>query len=160
MRIFFWTIRCSFRSGKLFNFNTESNNKRNVQCSWDRGWNSISFHLYVAGEFYRNLFCWIILTVSLTFQTRVDFTVVSRPKSDKNLFYCYFKLWVNKACFKRTRRATAVLSWLDCSSISARHWHVWSWFQTSNLIQSNRTAVAENKTQKYRNGFANFKTVF
>ena len=31
-----------------------------------------------------------------------------------------------------------------------------TWFQTSNLIQSNRTAVAENKTQKYRNGLANF----
>ena len=26
-----------------------------------------------------------------------------------------------KACFKR--RATAVLSWLDCSSIAARHYH-------------------------------------
>ena len=37
------------------------------------------------------------------------------------------------ACFKR--RATAVLSWLDCSS---------TWFQTWNLIQSNRMAVAEN----------------
>ena len=31
-----------------------------------------------------------------------------------------------------------------------------TWFQTSNLIQSYRTAVAENKTQKYRNGLANF----
>ena len=31
-----------------------------------------------------------------------------------------------------------------------------TWFQTSYLIQSNRTAVAENKTQKYRNGLANF----
>ena len=26
-----------------------------------------------------------------------------------------------------------------------------------NLIQSNRMAVAENKTQKYRNGLANFE---
>ena len=42
-----------------------------------------------------------------------------------------------KAYFKR--RATAVLSELDCSL---------TWFQASNLIQSNRTAVAENKTQK------------
>ena len=50
-----------------------------------------------------------------------------------------------KVCFKR--RATAVLSWLDSSS---------TWFQTSNLIQSNRTAVAENKTHKKRNGLANF----
>jgi len=46
------------------------------------------FQLYVAGEVYRNLttFWRIILTVSLTFQTLADFTVVSRPKSDKNLF--------------------------------------------------------------------------
>ena len=31
-----------------------------------------------------------------------------------------------------------------------------TWFQTSNSIQSNATAVAENKTQKYRHGLANF----
>ena len=51
----------------------------------------------------------------------------------------------SKACFKR--RATTVLSWLDCSSTQ---WHDTSttWFQSSNLIKSNRTAVAENKTQK------------
>ena len=44
-----------------------------------------------------------------------------------------------KACFKR--RATAVLSWLDCSSTVARLKHDTSttWFQKSNLIQSNRT---------------------
>ena len=44
-----------------------------------------------------------------------------------------------KACFKR--RATAVLSWLDCSSTVARLQHDTSttWFQKSNLIQSNRT---------------------
>ena len=55
---------------------------------------------------------------------------------------------ISKACFKR--RATAVPSWLDCSSTAARLQHdtCTTWFQTSNLIQSNRTAVAENKTQK------------
>ena len=31
-----------------------------------------------------------------------------------------------------------------------------TWFQTSNLIQSNRMAVAENKTQKCRKGLANY----
>ena len=54
-----------------------------------------------------------------------------------------------KACFKR--RATAVvLSWLDCGSTVARLQHDTSttWFQTSNLIQSNRTAIAGNKIQK------------
>ena len=30
-----------------------------------------------------------------------------------------------------------------------------TWFQSSNLIQSNRTAVAENKTHKKRNSLAN-----
>ena len=30
-----------------------------------------------------------------------------------------------------------------------------TWFQTSNLVQSNRTAVAENKTHKQRNGLEN-----
>ena len=49
----------------------------------------------------------------------------------------------NKTCFKR--RATAVLIWLDCSSTAARHGT--TWFQTPNLIQSNGTAVAENKLQ-------------
>ena len=55
---------------------------------------------------------------------------------------------LDKACFKR--RATALISWLDCRSTVARLQHDTSttWFQTSNLIQSNRTAVAENKTQK------------
>ena len=57
------------------------------------------------------------------------------------------------ACFKR--HATAVLSWLDCSS-PLLHDTSMTWFQTSNLIQSNRTAVAENKTQNKRNGLANF----
>ena len=63
----------------------------------------------------------------------------------------------SKACFKR--RATAVLSWLDCSSTVARLKHDTSttWFQTSNLIQSNRTAVAENKSQNYGNSLANFE---
>ena len=37
-----------------------------------------------------------------------------------------------------------------------QHDTVTTWFQTSNLIQSNNTAVAKNKTQKYRNGLANF----
>ena len=31
-----------------------------------------------------------------------------------------------------------------------------TWFPTSDLIQSNRTAVAQNKAQKKRNGLANF----
>ena len=31
-----------------------------------------------------------------------------------------------------------------------------TWFQTSNLIQSNRMAVAENKTKKGRKGLANY----
>ena len=39
-------------------------------------------------------------------------------------------------CFKH--RATAMLSWLNCST---------TWFQTSNLIQSNKMAITENKTQ-------------
>ena len=62
-----------------------------------------------------------------------------------------------KASFKR--RATAVLSWLDCSSTVARLKHDTSttWFQKSNLIQSNRTAVAENKSQNYGNSLANFE---
>ena len=53
-----------------------------------------------------------------------------------------------EACFKR--RATAVLSWLDCSSTVARLQHDTrtTWFQTWNSIQSNRIAVAEHKTQK------------
>ena len=46
------------------------------------------------------------------------------------------------ACFKR--RATAALSWLDCTRLQ----HDTSTIQTSNLIQSNRTAIAENKTQQ------------
>ena len=48
-----------------------------------------------------------------------------------------------KACFKR--RAAAVPG-----STIARLQHDTSttWFQTSKLIQLNRTAVAENKTQK------------
>ena len=57
-----------------------------------------------------------------------------------------------KACFKR--RATAVLRWLDCWT-AARHTST-SWFNTSNLIQSNRMTVAENKPQKQRNCLANF----
>ena len=56
-------------------------------------------------------------------------------------------------CFKR--RATAVLSWLDCSSTTAST----SWFQTSNLIQSNRTAVAKNKTQ-HKKRFGKVLNVF
>ena len=52
-------------------------------------------------------------------------------------------------------RATAVLSWLDCSLTAAGHYST-TWFQTSNLVQSNRTAVAENKTHTKRNGLANF----
>ena len=35
--------------------------------------------------------------------------------------------------------SNVVLRWLDCST---------TWFQTSNLIQSNRPAVAKNTTQK------------
>ena len=61
------------------------------------------------------------------------------------------------ACFKR--RATAALSWLDCISTvvsKTKHFrnylfrlqHDTSTIQTSNLIQSNRTAIAENKTQQ------------
>ena len=61
------------------------------------------------------------------------------------------------ACFKR--RATAALSWLDCISTVVsktkyfrnylfRLQHDTSTIQTSNLIQSNRTAIAENKTEQ------------
>ena len=55
-------------------------------------------------------------------------------------------------------RATAVLSWLDCSSTV--HDTSTTWFQTSNLIQSNTTAVAENKTQKRRKRFRKLLNVF
>ena len=53
----------------------------------------------------------------------------------------YLPTLSSKACFKR--RATAVLSWLDYSSTVCST----TLFQTLNLIRSNRTAVAENKTQ-------------
>ena len=67
-----------------------------------------------------------------------------------------------KACFRPAclkRRATAALSWLDCISTvvsKTKHFrnylfrlqHDTSTIQTSNLIQSNRTAIAENKTQQ------------
>ena len=51
---------------------------------------------------------------------------------------------LSKACFKR--RATSVLSWLDWSSTAERHRD--DMVSDVELIQSNRTAVAENKTQK------------
>ena len=43
-------------------------------------------------------------------------------------------------------RATALLSWLDVDRL--QHDTSTIYFLTSNLIQLNRTAVAENKTQK------------
>ena len=49
------------------------------------------------------------------------------------------------------RRATAMLSLARLQYDTST-----TWCQTSNLIQSNRTAVAENKTHKKRNGLANF----
>ena len=51
----------------------------------------------------------------------------------------------SKACFKR--RATAVLSWLDCVA-RLQHDIGTTYFLTLNLIQSNRMAVAEKKAQK------------
>ena len=70
--------------------------------------------------------------------------MVSTDKNSKSII----NRIVANACFKR--RAIAMLSWLDCSSTVARLQNDTNttWFQTSNLIQSNRTAVAENKTQK------------
>ena len=82
---------------------------------------------------------YIVLNRQLNVITKT-FCIESPQKSFKKVPNADFVLTVSqhaKACFKR--RATAVLSWLDCSS---------TWFQTSNLIQSNRTAVAKNKTQK------------
>ena len=70
----------------------------------------------------------IALTLHLRYKAQV------RPVSNVVLLPCY-------------AGSTVARLQLDIST---------TWFQTSNLIQSNRTAVAENKAQKKRNGLANF----
>ena len=50
-----------------------------------------------------------------------------------------FAILVQRSTTGLKRRVSAVLSWLDFST---------TWFQTSNLTQSNKIAVAENKTKK------------
>ena len=89
--------------------------------------------------------CWRVPIIrKLQIQRRkIVLTAIECVKNKKHFFltFCFLSLRVfiaNKACFKRC--AIAVLSWLDCSSTTARHQH------DLDLIQSNRTAVAENKT--------------
>ena len=69
----------------------------------------------------------------------------------RNFFYFYqactgfaptlltFAILVQRSTTGLKRRVSAVLSWLDFST---------TWFQMSNLTQSNKIAVAENKTKK------------
>ena len=64
------------------------------------------------------------------------------------------------AHYPSSRRPVSNVVLLPCqagsTAVRLHHDTSTTWFQTSNLIHSNRTAVAEDKTQKYTNGLANF----
>ena len=124
-------IKSSFRFASpaviLFTEHNESKTWLRLCRSWKRSWSRQHNQLgKVPLELYQFIFRYSPISVLLWADLPhcLD-KQLQRRRRQPNL---YWNQYCCKACFKR--RATAVLSWLDCSS-----------FQTSNLIQSNRTAV-------------------
>ena len=113
--------------------------------------------VWLQGNIQPSFFCFVLFFFSLLHflsvlifkhksQTNRPSVIARLIEYDSRPSTCYLSRphKVSQPCFKR-RALTAVLSWLDCSSTAARHWHDLVSDVEFNSVEQNGCCREQNK---------------